>query len=138
MKHTTSPTRGDAAAIHITDNGITIRFGRYLGMPVEHAELLRRLAISDEPTLSRVLGGSGASETLDQRTATLVRIAALIALDAGEPSYDAAIDAAHLAGAEDEEILCIADAIRPIVGAVKSDAAAPSLHADVEGHRDTA
>ena len=106
-------------------------------MPVEHAELLRRMAISDEPTLRRVLGASGASEMLDHRTAALVRIAALIASGASEASYDAAIEAAHLAGVEDVEILCIADAVRPIVGAVKSDAAVPLLRADFEGQRDT-
>jgi alkylhydroperoxidase/carboxymuconolactone decarboxylase family protein YurZ len=107
-------------------------------MSVEHAELLRRMAISDEGTLSRVLGGSCASDTLDERTAALVRIAALIALDAGEPSYDAAIDAAHLAGAEDEEILGVATAIGAIVGAVKVDAALPMLPSDLESQRNTA
>jgi len=107
-------------------------------MPVEHAELLRRMAISDERTLSEVLGGSDVSKTLDQRTAALVRIAALIALDAGESLYDAAIDAAHLAGAEDEDILGVAAAIRPLVGSVRSDAAVPMLPSDLGGERDTA
>ena len=111
---------------------------RCIRMPSEHAELLRRMAISDEPTLSRVLGGREDSEMLDQKTAALVRIAALIAMDAGEPSYGAAIDAAHLAGAEDEEILGVAAAIRPIVGAVKSDAAVPLLHSDLESRQDMA
>ena len=107
-------------------------------MPSEHAELLRRMAISDDPTLSRVLGGRDDSEMLDQKTAALVRIAALIAVEAGGPSYGAAIDAAHLAGAEDDEILGVAAAIRPIVGAVKSDAAVPLLHSDLESQRDMA
>lgn len=143
MKQPNSPTRGDALARRIPDNGIRICMDLYrcmercLGMPVEHTELLRRMAISDARTLSRVLGGSDESETLDQRTAALVRIAALIALDAGEPSYDAAIDAAHLAGAEDEEILGVAAAIRSVVGAVISDAAVPMLHSDLEGQRPT-
>lgn len=107
-------------------------------MPTEHAELLRRMAISDERTLSRVLGSSDESDTLDQRTTTLVRIAALIASNAGESSYDAAIDAAHLAGAEDEEILGVATAIGPIIGAVKADAAVPTLRSGVKRQRDKA
>lgn len=104
-------------------------------MPSDHAELLRRMAISDEHTLSHVLGGLDASEMLDQKTAALVRIAALIAMDAGESSCDAAIDAAHLAGAEDEEILGVAAALGPVVGAVKVDAAIPKLRSDLEPER---
>lgn len=98
----------------------------------DHTELLRRMALSDEHTLSQVLGGRHDSDMLDEKTAALVRIAALIAMDAGEPSYGAAVEAAHLSGAEDDEILGVALALGPVIGAVISDAAIPVLRSNTE------
>lgn len=92
-------------------------------MSSQSTELLRRLAISDEDTLSKVLGGAFEPALLDPRAAALVGIAALMAMEAGEPSYGAAIAAAQAAGVEDDEILGVALGIEAAMGAVKSRAA---------------
>jgi 4-carboxymuconolactone decarboxylase len=65
--------------------------------------------------------------SLDPRTRALVRIAALVALDAPPASYAWQVGAAVDAGVEPEEILALLRAIAPEVGAPKVVAAAPEV-----------
>lgn len=91
-------------------------------------ELLRRLALSDEHALSQVMSGEVTTPTpLDDKTSALVKVAGLVALEAGDTSYQWAVDAAHAAGAEDTEIIDVLRAIAPIVGVARVNAAAPTL-----------
>jgi 4-carboxymuconolactone decarboxylase len=64
---------------------------------------------------------------LDPRTYSLVKIAALIALDAPPASYFAQVAFALEAGVEPEEILRVLIAVAPQVGLPRAAAAAPEL-----------
>lgn len=64
---------------------------------------------------------------LDPRTYSLVKIAALIALDAPPASYVAQVGFALEAGVEPDEILRVLVAVAPQVGLPKAVAAAPEL-----------
>lgn len=72
-------------------------------------------------------GASAAARALDGRTAGLIRIAALIAIDAPPASYALQIDEATAAGATPEEILGVLEAVASHVGGPKVVAAAPEI-----------
>ncbi|HEU4539815.1 MAG TPA: carboxymuconolactone decarboxylase family protein [Jiangellaceae bacterium] len=106
-------------------------------MTPAHLELLRRLAINDEHALSRVMDRQAISPPLlDDKTSALVKVATLVAMEAGVSSYQWAIDAAHAANAEDTEIIDVLLAVAPIVGVARVNAAAlalaPALGYDLE------
>jgi alkylhydroperoxidase/carboxymuconolactone decarboxylase family protein YurZ len=91
---------------------------------------LRRLTIRDQAFVERVQGdeaGNVAASGLDPKTHALVRIGALIALDAGPQSYSPCVEAARAHGATDEEIVGTLVAAVPIVGAPRVVSAAPKL-----------
>lgn len=92
-----------------------------------HHDLLRRLAISDERSVRQAVCGSYNARLLDEKTASLVCIAALMATDARESSYGAAIDLALASGAEHEGILAVALGLETIIGPERSDVALPRL-----------
>lgn len=93
-----------------------------------HLELLRRLAINDEHALSQLMDGRAIdSPLLDDKTSALVNVATLVAMEAGSPSYQWAVDSAHAAGAEDAEIIDILRAVAPVVGVARLNAAAVAL-----------
>lgn len=91
---------------------------------------LRRLAIRDdryiESLLKDTLANRDASH-LDRKTHALVRLGALIALDAPPPSYEASADDALAAGATFDEIVGTLIAVLPTVGVVRVTSAAPKL-----------
>ena len=64
---------------------------------------------------------------LDPRTYALVKIAALIALDAPPASYIAQVEFAREAGVDPDEILKVLVAVAPQVGLPRAVAAAPKL-----------
>ncbi len=92
-------------------------------------EKLRRLSIHDEPLIETLLGsrGEGTAELLDDKTAGLVRIAALLAMDAGTPTYQWAVTEALGCGATPEEILGVLTTVAPAVGQARVVNAAPKL-----------
>lgn len=97
---------------------------------METHEILRRLAIRDDRFIQHMLAQSGEGEgtwPLDAKTCALSRIASLVALDAGAPSYLSAVDAAHAAGATDPEIVGCLACVLPSVGVPRVVSAAPKL-----------
>jgi len=66
---------------------------------------------------------------LDPRTAALVRLAALIALDAPPRAYQREVLAARAAGATIDEVVDTVRAIGPSVGLARAVSAAPGLAA---------
>ena len=78
-------------------------------------QLLRRLAANDEACLATVLrpgfasepSQTGAQPLLDARTSWLVRLAALLALDASTESLRWAVDLASAAGADDDALAAV-------------------------------
>ena len=96
----------------------------------EHEEILRRLSIRDDAYVESLLtqtGANAAASRLDEKTRSLVRLGALIAIDAAPPSYMEAIEAARGAGASSDEIVGILVAVLPAVGETRVVSAAPKL-----------
>lgn len=103
-------------------------------------ELLRRLALNDENSVRSAIGAApplACSSELDDKTAALVRLAALLAVGAATVSCRVTIEWARAAGATDEELAAVLVAIGPAVGAARVVAAAPrlalALDQDIEG-----
>jgi alkylhydroperoxidase/carboxymuconolactone decarboxylase family protein YurZ len=90
--------------------------------------LLRRLALSDEPSLRAALadGMAGASD-LDSKTQALIRLGALLSVGAATVSLRWTVELAYAAGATDEEILGVLLAIAPAVGHARVVGVAPHL-----------
>jgi 4-carboxymuconolactone decarboxylase len=102
-------------------------------MPVVGAETHRTLsavATSDMTFLDEALGLREAElekNSLDARTFALVKIAALIALDAPPASYAWQIGNALAEGASPDDILGVLRAVAPQVGGPRVVAAAPEI-----------
>jgi alkylhydroperoxidase/carboxymuconolactone decarboxylase family protein YurZ len=65
--------------------------------------------------------------TLDEETLMLVRIAALVAMDAPPPSYLMNLGAAGEIGVDDEQVRGVLAAIAPIVGTARIASAATDI-----------
>jgi 4-carboxymuconolactone decarboxylase len=95
-----------------------------------HECTLRKLAIGDDAFIEAVLGAEDANRAasgLDRKTHALVRIGALIAVDARPPSYMSAVECARSSGASDEEIVGALVAVMPALGVARVISAAPEL-----------
>src|SRR4029079_11735412 len=95
-----------------------------------HESTLRKLAIGDDAYLGRLMASEPANlaeSGLDPKTHALVRIGALIAVDAPAPSYLEAVEAARASGASDREIVGCLLAVLPELGATRAISAAPKL-----------
>ena len=99
-------------------------------MTVSTEEAFRRLTIG-EPSFVAYLGDGGgpdrAARTLDARTEALLRISALIAIDAPASSYRCAVESAQRAGARLDDLLAVLLAVSGTVGSARVISAAPRL-----------
>jgi alkylhydroperoxidase/carboxymuconolactone decarboxylase family protein YurZ len=95
-------------------------------IPENLEEMLRRLTIGDETTVDRLMRGE-LSTTLGAGTTALVGIAALVAIEAEATSYQVAVDNAHAAGVEDEEIIETVITLLPLVGTGRLESALRGL-----------
>lgn len=92
--------------------------------------MLAALAIGDSGVLGEAAGlreQLRADSSLDAKTFALVKIAALVALDAPPASYLWQVGAALDAGAEPKEILGVLTAVAPQAGLTRVVAAAPEI-----------
>jgi 4-carboxymuconolactone decarboxylase len=92
--------------------------------------LLRLLALNDEESVGRVLGGSpgtGGDLRLSPKADLLVRLGALLALGAATASIRATVDRAMAAGATEAEIVGVLVAVAPAVGLARVVSSAPRL-----------
>jgi alkylhydroperoxidase/carboxymuconolactone decarboxylase family protein YurZ len=99
-------------------------------MTPENEDLLRRLAVIDESVLESLFGivlGGHEPEEPDAKTAALVRLAGLVALDSAAASYHWSVTAALAAGASDDEVVGVLVALTPIVGTARVASAAPEV-----------
>lgn len=102
-------------------------------MPVVGAdthETLSGIATGDISVIEEMLGlreALAGRSTLDARTFALVKIAALIALDAPPASYAWQVTNALSEGASAEDILGVLTAVAPQVGGPRVVAAAPEI-----------
>lgn len=90
---------------------------------------LRKLTVRDDGFIGAVLEEHSSPELsgLDPRAHALVRIAAMIALDAAPPSFMSAVTSGLDAGLSREEIVGTLVAVTPIVGVARVVSAAPNL-----------
>ena len=85
---------------------------------------------SETPVLDLLAGMSAQSieaSSLDQRTLMLVRIAALVAVDAPPASYMLNLGAAADAGVDEEQVRGVLAAVAPVVGTPRIASAAGSI-----------
>jgi 4-carboxymuconolactone decarboxylase len=97
---------------------------------IEYQERLRAMALSDDRFVGSVLGmGQDTVEVsrLDPKTHALVKLAALVAVDAGQSSYNASVEVALASGASLDEIVGILIAVAPAIGLGRVVAVAPEL-----------
>jgi hypothetical protein len=94
-----------------------------------HEDLLRRLALNDERAIARVLGAGSATvaDASDARSATQLRLAALVAMQAAPASYQLAVSNALAAGVTESEIVDVLCAVAPVAGAARVHSAAAAL-----------
>jgi alkylhydroperoxidase/carboxymuconolactone decarboxylase family protein YurZ len=105
-----------------------------MALTTNHRELMRRLALCDEGTLSKVMSGRIPGEALlDHHTRALVRLAGLVALGSETASFQVARDEAWAAGADDEEILETVIVVAPFVGTTRIASIIPQLDAAMAG-----
>jgi 4-carboxymuconolactone decarboxylase len=98
--------------------------------PVDQYKLtLRKLALRDDRFIEALLSEEHANAMagIDPRSHALLRVAALIAVDAAPPSYMSAVEAGLDAGASYDEIVGTLIAVIPIVGVARVVSAAPNL-----------
>jgi 4-carboxymuconolactone decarboxylase len=96
----------------------------------ETADQLAALAVSEAELIESLLGlqlQNLASSGLDARTYSLVKIAALIAVDAPPASFAAQVTFALEAGVGPDELVGVLVAVAPQVGLPRVVAAAPEL-----------
>jgi alkylhydroperoxidase/carboxymuconolactone decarboxylase family protein YurZ len=92
--------------------------------------MLCRVAIADDAYVEEVLSNDRANlaaSTLDAKARALVRLGALIAIDAEAPAYMWTLQAARRAGASDDEIVGCLLAVMPTLGVARIVSAAPKL-----------
>ena len=77
--------------------------------------------------LERMTVASLEASSLDERTLMLVRIGALVAVDAPPASYLLNLGAAGQAGVDDEQVRGVLAAVAPIVGTARVGAAAGNI-----------
>ena len=96
----------------------------------DYKRTLRKLALRDDRFIASLLAEDRANPThagIDPRSHALLRIAALITMNAAPPSYMSAVQAGLDAGATYEEIVGTLIAVLPIVGVARVVSAAPNL-----------
>ena len=96
----------------------------------KHEITLCKIAIADDKYVEEVLSNDRANltaSTLDAKAHALVRLGALIAIDAEAPAYMWTLQAARRAGASDDELVGCLLAALPTLGVARIVSAAPKL-----------
>jgi hypothetical protein len=91
---------------------------------------LRKLTVRDDRYIDGILAGEreyADACCMDAKAHALVRLGALIALDAAPPSYMNVVGEALAAGATVSEVVGTLIAVMPVVGSARVVAAAPNL-----------
>ena len=96
----------------------------------QHETTLSKLAIADDAYYESLLARDSANVAeshLEEKTHALVRLGALVAIDAESLGYMWAVDTARRRGATDDEIVGCLIAALPALGVAKIVSAAPKL-----------
>lgn len=95
-----------------------------------HEWTLTKLALNDDDLIASLTESDAANleaSGLDARAHALVRIGALLALDAAPPAYASVVRLAERAGVSVPEIVGVLVAIAPCIGVARTVSAAPEL-----------
>jgi 4-carboxymuconolactone decarboxylase len=93
-------------------------------------DLLRRVALNDENVLGKVMTrrvSTDCGTELDQRAELLVRLGALLALEAAAPSLREVVEKAWAAGVTTNEIVGVLVSVGPAIGVASMVASASKL-----------
>lgn len=95
----------------------------------DHRHHLRRLAVHDDALLeaSAAEDAPFAASVIDERTAALVRLAAMIAIDAAPSSFQRAVTHALGAGVTADEVVATLEAVTPVTGSARVVQCAPKV-----------
>ena len=100
------------------------------GPPTPDEWTLTKLALNDDELIMALTGSDAANleaSGLDARAHALVRIGALLALDAAPPAYASVVRLAERAGVSAPEIVGVLVAVAPCIGTARAVSAAPEL-----------
>ena len=106
------------------------RATRSIGGPRSHEWTLTKLALNDDELILAITGSDATNleaSGLDARTQALVRIGALLALDAAPPAYASVVRLAERAGVPADEIVGVLVAVAPCIGTARAVSSAPEL-----------
>jgi 4-carboxymuconolactone decarboxylase len=95
-----------------------------------HETTLCKVAIADDAYVDELLSSDRVNLTasaLDAKAHALVRVGALIAIDAETPAYMWTLESARRAGASNDEIVGCLLAVMPTLGVARVVSAAPKL-----------
>ena len=96
----------------------------------DHEDTLRKLSIRDDTFVESILARERenvSASGLDAKSHALVRVGALIAIDAAPPSYMDTIESGLAAGATRDEFVGALVAVMPAIGVARVVSAAPKL-----------
>ena len=96
----------------------------------DHEETLRKLAIRDDALVDLLTSdcrANLAASRLGESTHALVRIGALVGVDAAPPSYMEVVECARRCDTTVDEIVGVLIAVMPAIGVVRVVSAAPKL-----------
>lgn len=96
----------------------------------DYRECLRKLAVRDEALVEAILANEPTNRQgscLDAKTHALVRLTTTVAVDAGQSSYQHAVERALAAGATADEIVGTLVAVMSLTGVPRTVSAAPKL-----------
>lgn len=99
-------------------------------MPVSAEEAFRRLTMGETSIVEPARDGDRSEPVpwhLDGRTEALLRLGALVAIDAPASSYRTAVEAAQRTGARFEDLLAVLVALAGCVGSARIVSAAPKI-----------
>lgn len=95
-----------------------------------HERTLRCFAVHDEAFIGSIFASNASNLSasgLDPKTHALVRLGALLALDASPPSLQSDVEAALAAGASVDEVVGTLVAVTPRIGSARAVSQAPEL-----------
>jgi alkylhydroperoxidase/carboxymuconolactone decarboxylase family protein YurZ len=102
-------------------------------MTPDQVKILRRLALNEREATNLVMSGELAdSLPLDARTASLVRIAALLSVDSDPATFQWAAELGVAAGVDDNDVFHALLVVAPIIGVARMTAALPHLMAALD------
>ena len=96
----------------------------------DYEDVLRRLTVNDPSTTRSILSDEVAAlgdVALDERSEHLVRLGALIALDAGPSAIGGEVSSALAAGASRSDVVCVLLKVGPYVGSARLVGMAPRI-----------